>query len=209
MKAIYYILFLLMTVSVFAQEKMKPIASLSTFQERLKKEGARIHSIESEFTQEKYVDIFNEKIISKGHFYYKEPDKIRMEYNTPQAYLIIINGDKLNIAFEEYNNTLDLGSNQMMNELKDMISACMTGDFTAISSAYTLDYFETSSLYVVKIIPESDGLKESIFEITVSLDKKDMSVQRLHLAESTTDYTEFVFTNRKYNTLNNIDLFSY
>ena len=186
---------------LFAQEELKPLADTSVFQERLKKEAAAISSIESDFTQEKYLDVFNEKIVSKGRFYYKKENKIRMDYTSPVDYLIIINGQKLKIVSEGKSNVVNLGSNKMMNEMKGMLAACMVGDLGRMTSAYKLDYYESPALYVVKIIPVSKSVQAYIREIVISIDKKDMSVQTLRLAENATDFTEYHFTGKKYNTL--------
>lgn len=208
MRPIYLLLFLFASLAVSAQEDLKPLVSLSEFQERLLEETSKIISIESDFTQEKYVDVFSEKMISKGRFYYKQDHMIRMDYTHPLTYELVINGDKLKMVSEGQSNIINLGSNQMMKETKRMISACMTGNLANIPSIYRLSYFETSTLYVVKIVPATRQIKDYIKEIKVSLDKKDMSVQTLRLSETEKDYTEYHFTNKKYNTLSGNEIFA-
>lgn len=196
------LLLLLPAATISAQEeKMVPVASPMAFQERLKQETAGITSIESDFTQEKYVDVFSEKIVSKGRFYYGQNGKIRMDYLSPLPYRVVIDGEKLTVVSEGKSNTIHIGSNQPLKEIEKMISACMTGNFTGISSSYKLDCYETPSQYVIKIRPLSENVQAYISEIRVSLDKKEMSVKSLRLSEAEKDYTEFLFTNNKYNTL--------
>lgn len=208
MKMIYKLVFLLFfCLPLWAQENLTALASVSDFQERLKKEAAQISSIESDFTQEKFLNVFNEKIISKGRFYYKQENMIRMDYTSPVDYQIVINGQKLKIVSEGKSNVVNLGSNQMMNEMKGMLAACMVGDLGSMTSAYKLDYYESPALYVVKIRPLSKSVQAYISEIVISIDKKDMSVQTLRLSENADDYTEYHFTNRKYNTLTNDEMF--
>lgn len=208
MKMIYKLVFLLFfCLPLWAQENLTALASVSDFQERLKKEAAQISSIESDFTQEKFLNVFNEKIISKGRFYYKQENMIRMDYTSPVDYQIVINGQKLKIVSEGKSNVVNLGSNQMMNEMKGMLAACMVGDLGSMTSAYKLDYYESPALYVVKIRPLSKSVQAYISEIVISIDKKDMSVQTLRLSENADDYTEYHFTNREYNTLTNDEMF--
>lgn len=199
--------FLIVCLPVVAQKELKPLTSIDGFQERLKKEAASLSSIESDFTQEKYLDVFNDKIISKGRFYYRQENKIRMDYTTPVDYQIVINGQKLKIVSEGKSNVVNLGSNRMMDEMKGMLAACMVGDLSSITSAYKLDYYESPSLYVVKIRPVSKSVQAYISEIVISINKEDMSVQTLRLSENEKDYTEYRFTNRKYNTLTNDEKF--
>jgi outer membrane lipoprotein-sorting protein len=206
-KYIYTFLLVFFCLPLAAQKDLAPLASVTAFQERLKKEASSLSSIESDFTQEKFLDVFNEKIVSKGRFYYKQENMIRMDYTSSIDYQIIINGQKLKIVSEGKSNVVNLGSNQMMNEMKGMLAACMIGDLTVMSSAYRLEYYESPSLYVVKIRPVSKSVQAYISEIIISIDKKDMSVQTLRLSENAKDYTEYHFTNRKYNTLTSDEKF--
>lgn len=206
-KYIYTFLLVVFCLPLAAQKDLIPLASVTAFQERLKKEASSLSSIESDFTQEKFLDVFNEKIVSKGRFYYKQENMIRMDYTSPIDYQIIINGQKLKIVSEGKSNVVNLGTNQMMNEMKGMLAACMIGDLTVMSSAYRLEYYESPSLYVVKIRPVSKSVQAYISEIIISIDKKDMSVQTLRLSENAKDYTEYHFTNRKYNTLTSDEKF--
>ena len=200
-KYICLLLLLAFYLPMAAQKDLKPLASTAEFQERLKKEAASLSSIESDFTQEKFLDVFNEKVLSKGRFYYKQENMIRMDYTLPVDYQIIINGQELKIVSEGKSNVVNLGSNQMMNEMKGMLAACMVGDLSSMTSAYKLEYYESPSLYVVKIRPVSKSVQAYISEIVISIDKKNMAVQTLRLSENAKDYTEYHFTNQKYNTL--------
>ena len=199
---------LLFFLAASAQEKPKPLASPQEFLERLKQETSHIQSIESDFTQEKYLDVFSEKIKSEGRFYYRQPNKIRLDYSSPFPYLMVINADRLKIVSEGKPTVINLGSNQMMKEMREMLSACMTGNLDNFSSAYKIGYFETASLYMVKIEPLSESIKVYITGMTISLDKKDLSVQTLRLSETAKDYTEYHFTNRKHNTITSDEMFT-
>lgn len=94
------ILLLLMfcTVLPMQAQQMKKLTDLKDFEARLLQEAKNIESIESNFTQIKYLDVFDEKITSKGKFYYKKSNKICMDYAQPMNYLIVINNNQLKIV---------------------------------------------------------------------------------------------------------------
>lgn len=94
------ILLLLMfcTVLPMQAQQMKKLTDLKDFESRLLQEAKNIESIESNFTQIKYLDVFDEKITSKGTFYYKKSNKICMDYAQPMNYLIVINNNQLKIV---------------------------------------------------------------------------------------------------------------
>ena len=121
------ILLLLMfcTVLPMQAQQMKKLTDLKDFEARLLQEAKNIESIESNFTQIKYLDVFDEKITSKGKFYYKKSNKICMDYAQPMNYLIVINNNQLKIVSDGKKSIMDLHSNKMMNQMQDMLTACM------------------------------------------------------------------------------------
>ncbi len=73
----YTLLIFLSVVSAHAQD-IKKLTQLQEFEKRLAEEAQTVQSIESDFTQVKYLDIFDEKVTSKGKFYYRKSNKICM-----------------------------------------------------------------------------------------------------------------------------------
>lgn len=182
-------------------QPMKPLHDLETFNRKLLTASASTESIESAFTQVKFLDVLNERIVSKGTFYFKKNDKICMDYHSPINYLMIINGSKIKIVADGKKSLMNLKSNKMMNEVQTMMTACMIGDLSKMSANYQLEYFEDATHYLVKIRPLSKAVQAYIKLIQIKLNKKEMSVDTLRISETATNYTEYTFTNKKFNTL--------
>lgn len=208
MKQFCIVLFFLFTGQAFAQEASTPLVSLEAFQERLKEASGKIQSIEADFRQDKYLDVFAETIVSKGSFAYRKEEKIRLEYTDPLAYLMVINGNQLKILSDGKTNIVSLGTNPMMQEMKTLIAASMIGDLGSLSAGYMTHFLENASSYIARIEPKSAAARQYIREITITFSKTDMSVTTLRLAEAGEDYTEYHFTNRRYNTINSDELFA-
>lgn len=209
MKTLFtYLLLSIFSIAAARAQAMKELAHLQEFESRLAKEAQTVQSIESDFTQVKYLDVFDEKVTSKGKFYYQKSNKICMEYFHPMDYLIVINGSKLKVVSDGKKSIMNLSSNKMMNQMQDMLTACMIGDLSKMSSSYQLTYFEDSRYYLVKIKPTNKAVQAYIAGIEIYLDKKDMSVHKLRLSETATNYTEYEFYNKKFNSLKNEDKFS-
>lgn len=196
-----FLLLLSCTVLPMQAQQMKKLTDLKDFEARLLQEAKKIESIESSFTQIKYLDVFDEKITSKGMFYYRKSNKICMDYAQPMNYLIVINNNKLKIVSDGKKSITDLSSNKMMNQMQDMLTACMVGDLSQMSSDYVREYFEDARYYLVTIKPTNKAVKAYIDNIRIYLDKKDMSVHKLRLSETAANYTEYEFSNKKFNSL--------
>lgn len=207
MKVIYTLLLLLATGSLYAQP-MKKLNNLQEFDKRLAQETQTVQSIESDFTQVKYLDVLDEKVTSRGKFYYKKSNRICMEYARPMNYLIVINGAKLKIVSDGKKSVMNLSSNKMMNQMQDMLTACMVGDLSKMTPNYRLEYLEDASYYLVRIKPVSKAVQAYIAGIDIYLSKKDMSVHKLRLSETATNYTEYEFHNQRFNSLKDEAKFS-
>ncbi|MCS2864318.1 outer membrane lipoprotein carrier protein LolA [Bacteroides thetaiotaomicron] len=196
-----YLLLSFLSIASVSSQTMKKMTQLQEFESRLAKEAQTVQSIESNFTQVKYLDVFDEKVTSKGKFSYQKSNKICMEYFRPMDYLIVINGNKLKIVSDGKKSIMNLSSNKMMNQMQDMLTACMIGDLSKMSSSYQLEYFEDVHYYLVKIKPTNKAVQAYINGIEIRLDKKDMSVYKLRLSETATNYTEYEFYHKKFNSL--------
>lgn len=202
-----YLLLSILSIASARGQAMKKLVNLQEFESKLAKEAQTVASIESDFTQVKYLDVFDEKVTSKGKFYYRKSNKIRMEYFRPMDYLIVINGNKLKVVSDGKKSLMNLSSNKMMNQMQDMLTACMVGDLSKMASSYQLAYFEDARYYLVRIQPTNKSVQAYISGIEIYLDKKDMSVCKLRLSETAANYTEYEFYNKKFNSLKNEEKF--
>jgi len=200
-KNIIISIFLLFNVlTVFSQSNTDNSALRDTITVKLKKLASTMKTIDCNFLQTKYIDVFDEEIESKGSFFYKE-NKIRMDYTTPVKYTMIINGNKLTTVSSGKKSVIDLGDNQIMHNMKGMMTACMIGDLSKLTSEYNVQYNQNTNQYITKIIMSDDQSSKYINSIVIYLSKKTMAVDELHIKESGKDYTKYKFYNRKFNTL--------
>ena len=182
-----------------ALSQTRPVADMAKFENQLKTTAEKLKSIESDFTQVKHLDMFDEDVTSKGRFYYLKDNKISLDYSKPLSYLIVINGSRLKIVADGKKSVMQLNTNKMMNEMQDMITACMVGDLSRMNSNYELQYQEDDHQYIVSITPRSKTVKEYVSAIEIRLSKADMSVDQLRMYENEADYTDYRFTNKRFN----------
>ncbi len=193
-------------ISLFAQSEMKPMSDVSALKKKMAAEAQKVNSIESDFIQVKHMTALAGDMTSKGKFYYQKEDKVSLDYTSPMKYLIIINGSKIKMVANGKTSVYDVASNGLMKEMKDVVSACMTGNLQAMNGNYTIEYFQDAKEYLVKIFPLNESAKAIIDEVDIYLDKNDMSVTRMRMVEASKDkkakdkdYTEYQFLNKKLN----------
>lgn len=207
MKRLFIVVFISLTGLMSRAQSWEKFDPSGEFNLRLSETALESLSIECDFLQEKYLDVFAEKVISKGKFYFRKADKICLSYTEPVDYLIVINGQKLKIVADGKTSVVDLGTNKMMHGMNNLLAACMTGELSLLKEGYQMEYLQDKESYLVKIKPLNPGMKAYLVEMALWFDKKDMAVKQLRLSENASDYTEYRFLNRKFNTLTDDEKF--
>ena len=64
---------------------------------------------------------------------------------------------------------------------------------------FEIEAFENSSQYLVKLVPIDTNMRKVISNMEVFLDKKDLTVGKIIMHESESDFTVLTFTNKKLN----------
>jgi len=189
----------IITNTAFSQP-MSEMKNSDAFIKKLTEHSKTLSTIESDFTQKKYLEILEETIISKGYFCFKKENRIRWEYLTPYKYLIIINNHKIQIRDDKKTNTFDSNSNKLFQSMNDMMSSCLKGDLTTLAKQYHIQYLENGTHYVVQMEPKTKQMKEYLKQMQLFFDKTDYSVAKIKMVEPSSDYTEISLINKKVNT---------
>lgn len=176
-----------------------PVNDLEKFTSAFSSATQRTQSIRSNFIQEKNLSMLSEKILSKGKFWFKKDNLVRMEYEQPFQYLMVINKDKVFVKDGQKENKLSTRSNKLFQQVNKVMIDCMQGT-TLRNTDFTSRVFENKSAYLVELVPVIKGLRELFKNITVIVDKKDYSVNSIEMHEISGDYTIVRFLNKELNT---------
>ncbi|MFA5850690.1 MAG: outer membrane lipoprotein carrier protein LolA [Bacteroidales bacterium] len=202
-------LILVYSNGLLAEDKMKPMSQheISGFEQALKNKGETTFSLESQFVQEKNLEMLNRKMISKGIFRYMKEDKIAFLYETPLKYHMIINGSKLKIVNNGKAQTIELKNNPMMKEMKGLIEASFLGRLSGMDSSYKISYFQNENKIFVFVVPSNKSVSEMIKKISVTFEKVTLDILQLQLDEGAKSSTIYYFTQPKFNTIKSDETF--
>lgn len=192
---------LILTAGFMAQAQyagFSPVADLVKFKTEFAAASQRTTSIKADFTQEKNLSMLSEKIISKGNFWFKKDSRVRMEYNTPFKYLMILNKDKVYVKDGTKESRVSTKSNKMFQQINKIMLDCMQGT-TLDNTDFKTRVFENKNNALVELTPVTKGMKEMFNSINVVVDKKDFSVLSIQMQELSGDNTIMRFTNKELN----------
>jgi outer membrane lipoprotein-sorting protein len=186
----------------------KTMPDINKFKSGLNEKNKTINTIECDFVQEKNMAILSERIISKGHFYFKKANMLRWEYTEPYSYLIILNNNKVLVKDENKKSKYDLSSNNMFKEINNILLGSVQGELLKDETNYKPAYFENDKYYLIQLSPLTKMMKEYLKTIYIYFDKKDFSVISMKMVEPSDDFTLINFTSKKINNPILIEKFS-
>lgn len=175
------------------------VTNTTSLQSSLATTAKNTQTISSDFNQLKHMKMMNDKVSSKGKFYFKKEDKIRIEYTSPFQYLLIMSGGQITVRDENKTNKINTRNSKTMQSVNKVMMDCMRGTvFT--NKDFSVKAFDNKSQYLMQMTPVNNSMKSLFARIDVYIEKSDNSVSKLVMNESGGDYTEMIFTNKKTNT---------
>lgn len=175
------------------------VKDINVFRQQFAAASQKLNSLQSDFIQEKNLSMLSEKIISKGKFWFKKENKVRMEYTQPFKYLMIMNGSNIYIKDGQKENRVSTNSNKLFQQINKIVVDCVKG--TAFSNTdFKFNVFENKSTYLIELTPVVKNLQSIFKNINVIVDRKDFSVNSIKMIEPSGDYTNINFTNKILNT---------
>jgi outer membrane lipoprotein-sorting protein len=194
-------------VMAMAQPKgFKAVQNIPAFQQSLAKNTAAIQTIQSDFVQVKHLSLLADKITSKGKFYYRKEDKVRIEYTTPFTYLLVMNAGQVMVKDEQKTSKINTRNSKTMQSVNRIMIDCMRGSvFT--NTDFKVTAYENGGNYLLSLAPANDAMKKMFRQIDVYLAKSNFDVDRLTMTEQGGDYTDMDFTKTQHNVILNDAIF--
>ena len=176
-----------------------PVTDIAKFKDQFAAIAKKTETIKSDFTQEKNLSMLSEKIVSKGKFWFKKDNLLRMEYNKPFEYLMILNKDNMYIKDGQKESRVSTKSNKLFQQINKITVDCVQG--TVFSNPdFVTKVYENKGTYIVEMSPVGKALKEFFKTIDVVINKDDYEVSTIQMNENSGDNTIIHFTNRELNT---------
>src|ERR1700761_8523954 len=138
----------------------------STFRQEFSDASAKTQTIKSDFVQEKNLSMLSEKIVSKGKFWFKKENLVRMEYQQPFQYLMIINKSNVYVKDGQKENKISTASSKLFGQINSIVIDCVKGTILQ-SSDFSVRLFENDKTFLVELTPEKKALKEYFKNINI------------------------------------------
>jgi outer membrane lipoprotein-sorting protein len=196
---IFFLAGWLLTATAYAQYPgYKPVLNTSEFRQQFAKTSQSTQSIQCDFVQTKNLSMMADRITSTGKFWFKKDNKVRMEYEKPTYYLLVINGNDIKTKDGQKENRVSAKSNKMFEQVNRMMIDCVQG--TAFDSkSFSSKLFENNSRYLVELTPTVKSLQGIFKNITLTVEKKNYDVTKIEMLEQSGDNTVISFLHKQTN----------
>ncbi|BCS88442.1 LolA family protein [Pseudodesulfovibrio sediminis] len=167
----------------------------------LKAKAEKVTSIQSRFTQEKHLSMFDEVLISEGSFAFQRPSSLRWEYTTPFKAGFLLTGNT-GIEWDEAAQTkreFSLKSSPIMAMVAQQIMAWTTFDIAWLKSRYDITRTGTAPT-ILDLRPKGEGARKMLTRIIIRFAQDDTTIDSLELREVDEDFTRITFMDRAINT---------
>ena len=177
----------------------KLLTDASAFQAQFAAASQKTNTIKSDFIQEKNLSLLADKIVSKGKFWFRKENAVRMEYIQPFQYLMVINGNNVYIKDSQKENKISAKSNKLFQQINKIMIDCVNGGALQ-GGDFKVRIFEGSTAYLAELSPVDKNMKTFFSHVNMIIEKKDYAVSRIEMHEPSGDDTSISFVNRQFNT---------
>lgn len=157
-----------------------------------------LHSIQSDFHQEKYMDFLDVTLVSKGKFWFQRENSLRWQYTEPYNYIVVINDGVVQISDDGKDREFQVKGNRIFEQVNNIIVASMKGDVID-NDDFDVRLFENDQYYLVRLKPLKREVSQVIHEMEMYFDKTSLQISKIRMNEPNDDYTLIRYTNRKIN----------
>ncbi len=192
---------LIQTAAVFAGDLNKGGApeqtDLSALLNRIGKKVSNFKTLKTDFTQEKEMAMFKEKLVLKGRIYLQKPNKVAWHVDKPLRYSVLITDKFIRQWDEETNQVqeISLTKNPMFQNVIRQLTVWFSGEYGSLLETNDVRLVKRSPL-VLEFSPRANNdARKVIKNITITFREDETYLQQIRMQEMSGDVNTITFTN--------------
>ena len=196
------LLAVLLVCPVFAGENPDGgTENLVAFLNALGKKVSDFKTLKTDFTQEKEMAMFKDKLVLKGRIYLEKPNKVAWHVDSPLRYSVLIT-DKLIRQWDEDTNQvqeISLIKNPIFQNVLNQLTVWFSGDYSSLIESNAVRIVKRDPLEIEFLPLEKNITKKVIKSITITFRDDQKYLRQIRILEQSGDITTIHFTNTRLN----------
>lgn len=172
-------------------------ADLSLLLNRIGKKVSDFKTLKTDFTQEKEMAMFKEKLVIKGRIYLQKPNKVAWHVDKPLRYSVLITDKFIQQWDEETNQVqeISLTKNPLFQNVIRQLTVWFSGEYGSLLETNDVRLVKRSPV-VLEFSPRANNdARKVIQSITITFRDDETYLQQIRMQELSGDVTTITFTN--------------
>ncbi len=157
--------------------------------EQINKASAQMQSLECEFVQTKFLNILDDKMVSRGKMYYQQADKLRWEYTSPYTYTFILNQNQVLLKNDNRSDVIDVNQNRIFKEIARMMMNSIVGNCLSDAKSFKTTVEVSGNDWIATLIPLKRDMKQMWNRLVLHINPEMKVVYKVEMHEPSGDYT--------------------
>jgi outer membrane lipoprotein-sorting protein len=170
---------------------------LSVFLQKIGRKASNFKTLKTEFTQEKKMVMFKEKLVMKGRIFLEKPNKIAWHVDSPLRYSVLIT-DKVIRQWDEDTNKVQevsLAKNPIFQNVLGQLTVWFSGEYGSLLDTNVVRVVKREPL-VIEFTPRDNNVSKKVIKsITITFRPDQNYLQQLRIQEMSGDVTTINFKN--------------
>jgi outer membrane lipoprotein-sorting protein len=168
---------------------------------RLETKMAGVNTLETDFTQEKRLAVFNQPIILKGKIFIKKPELFSWHVKEPLRYTLLIKGSLIKQWDEESNQVqqFSLSGNPGFSMAVAQMKVWFSGAYVSLLKDYTAKIISETPIILEFAPMQSNPASGLIKTVTVFFEKEGRYLRKIIIEEKSGDSAILEFSSVKLN----------
>lgn len=160
---------------------------------RLQGIGSSIKTLSSDFSQEKYLSVFQEMLPASGRFYYRKPDQLRWELTSPVTSGFVLKGNQGRrwSQADDAGDRFDISREPVMKIVAEQLLAWTRADFDRLRTEYDMTLLQEFPV-TLRLDPKG-GAERFLDHLQIIFSESGGHVQQVEVHEKGGDFTRIIF----------------
>jgi len=172
-------------------------ADMAQFLKELGRKASSFKTLKTEFTQEKKMAMFKEKLVLKGRIYLQKPNRVAWHVDAPLRYSVLITDKVIRQWDEETNQVqeISLAKNPIFQNVLGQLTVWFSGEYGSLLDVNHVRVVKKDPL-VIEFAPKASNISSKVIKtITITFREDQKYLQQIRIQELSGDVTTLHFLN--------------
>lgn len=168
--------------------------------EEISKAAAGIRTLHCQFKQTKQSKMLNNgAMLSEGEMWYRQPDCLCWEYQSPYPSAFILSGGKMQLRRDKSSRMVSLNHSKKLKEMARIMIPGELGKSLLEKGNFEVSAESKDTQHILQLLPQSKELKQMFTRIVLYYNRPQAVVEKVEMweknGESTTIELSFIIIN--------------